>query len=287
VVTTTANADQGRSSGAQVSLVTKSGSNQVHGSLYEFHRNTVTAANDFFNNRAGVDRPKLIRNVFGASVGGPVRKDRFFYFVNYEGRRDASEGSAVRRVPTASMRDGFVRYKTVGGDVQTLTPAFIQSRIDPLGTGPSSATIQYFRSFPDPNDTTVGDGLNTAGYRFTAATPLVWNTFISKMDWNADRNGSHRMFLRVNYQNDRITGLPQFPGQSPNMETADTSRGWALGYDGAFGSNVIGTFRYGFTGQKLNSSGVQTASRASIRSRRSGLALALPKSGYRSSMRPR
>ena len=167
VVTTTANANQGRSSGAQVSLVTKSGSNEIHGSLYEFHRNTITAANDFFNNRAGVDRPKLIRNVFGASVGGPIKKDRVFYFANYEGRRDASEGSAVRRVPTASMRDGYVSYRSVGGDVQTLDPAFIRSQIDPLGTGPSRATLDYFRSFPEPNDSTVGDGLNTAGYRFT------------------------------------------------------------------------------------------------------------------------
>ena len=115
VVTTTANANQGRSSGAQVSLVTKSGTNEVHGSLYEYHRNTITAANDFFNNRAGVDRPKLIRNVFGGSVGGPVVKDSLFYFLNYEGRRDASDGSAVRRVPTASMRDGFVRYRSVDG----------------------------------------------------------------------------------------------------------------------------------------------------------------------------
>ena len=264
VVTTTANADQGRSSGAQVSLVTKSGSNEVHGSVYEYHRNTVTAANDFFNNRAGVERPKLNRNVFGGSIGGPIKKDRVFYFVNYEGRRDTSEGSAVRRVPTASMRDGFVRYKTVDGDVVTLSPEFISTRIDPLRTGPSQATLEYFRSFPEPNDSTVGDGLNTAGFRFAASTPLVWNTLISKLDWNADAAGSHRMFLRFNYQNDRISGMPQFPGQSPNAETADTSRGLAVGYDGAYGSNVIGTFRYGFTGQKLNVSGVQTASRASL-----------------------
>ena len=264
VVTTTANAEQGRSSGAQVSLVTKSGSNEVHGSLYEFHRNTVTAANDFFNNRAGVDRPKLIRNVFGAAVGGPIKKDRVFYFLNYEGRRDASEGSAVRRVPTASMRDGFVLYRSTSGDVQTLDPAFIRSNIDPLKTGPSSAALEYFRSFPEPNDSTVGDGLNTAGYRFTASTPLVWNTLISKLDWNADRNGAHRMFLRVNYQNDRITSLPQFPGQPPNRETVDTSRGLAFGYNGTFGDTIFGAFRYGFTGQKLNFSGVQTASRASL-----------------------
>ena len=264
VVTTTANANQGRSSGAQVSLVTKSGTNEVHGSLYEFHRNTITAANDFFNNRAGVDRPKLIRNVFGGSVGGPVKKDRLFYFLNYEGRRDASDGSAVRTVPTASMRDGIVRYRSVAGDVQTLDPAFIRNRIDPLGTGPSPATLEYFRSFPEPNDSTVGDGLNTAGFRFTAPTPLSWNTFISKTDWNLDQDGSHNMFLRLNFQNDRITGLPQFPGRSPNRETADTSRGLALGYNGLFAGNLVGTFRYGFTGQKVDISGVQTASRASI-----------------------
>ena len=264
VVTTAANADQGRSSGAQVSLVTKSGTNQVHGSLYEFHRNTVTAANDFFNNRAGVERANLIRNVFGGSVGGPIKEDRLFYFFNYEGRRDASEGSAVRTVPTASMRDGYVLYRSTSGDVQTLDPEFIRNHIDPLKTGPNAATLDYFRSFPAPNDSTVGDGLNTAGYRFTASTPLSWNTFISKVDWNLDRNGGHRMFLRLNYQRDHISSVPQFPGQPPNTTTADTSRGWAIGYDGTFLNNVIGTFRYGFTGQKLNFSGVQSASRASL-----------------------
>ncbi len=264
VVTTAANADQGRASGAQVSLVTKSGTNEIHGSFYEFHRNTVTAANDFFNNRAGVDRPKLIRNVFGASVGGPIRAGRVFYFVNYEGRRDASEGSVVRRVPTASMRDGSVRYRSASGDVVTLDPEFVRNRIDPMGIGTNPATLEYFRSFPAPNDSTVGDGLNTAGYRFSAPTPLVWNTWVSRLDWTADPDGLHRMFLRLNFQDDRITSLPQFPGEPPNSETEDTSRGLAIGYDGTFGGNVIGTFRYGFTGQKVTFSGVQTSSRVSL-----------------------
>ena len=264
VVTTMANADQGRSAGAQVSLVTKSGTNQIHGSLYEFHRNTVTAANDFFNNRAGVDRAKLIRNVFGASVGGPVMKDRLFYFANYEGRRDASEGSVVRKVPNDSLRDGFIKYRSAGGAVQELDPAFIRSNIDPLKVGPSPAALEYFRSFPAPNDSTVGDGLNTGGYRFTALTPLVWNTFISKVDWNADQNGVHRMFARANYQHDQIGSVPQFPGQPPNRETADNSRGIAFGYTGLIGSSVVSNFRYGFTGQKIDLSGVQTESRVSL-----------------------
>ncbi len=79
--TTTQNptADQGRGSGAQIALVTKSGTNELHGSLYEYHRNTLTSANSFFNNRSGVERQKLIRNTFGASVGGPIQKNRLFY----------------------------------------------------------------------------------------------------------------------------------------------------------------------------------------------------------------
>ena len=87
VTTTNANADQGRSSGAQISLITRSGSNEFHGSLYEYHRNTVTTANDFFNNKDGVERPALLRNVFGGSIGGPIVRDRLFFFYNYEGFR--------------------------------------------------------------------------------------------------------------------------------------------------------------------------------------------------------
>lgn len=264
VVTTTANADLGRSAGAQVSLVTKSGTNEIHGSLYHFHRNTATAANDFFLNSAGQDRAKLIRNVFGGSVGGAIKKERAFYFLNYEGRRDASEGSVVRTVPTESMRNGFVKYRTAAGAVQELDPQFIRTQIDPLSTGPTSAALDYFRSYPAPNDSTVGDGLNTAGYRFAASTPLKWNTFITKLDWNADKNGAHRMFVRGNYQSDSIAGLPQLPGQTPNTASKDASRGLAFGYTGLFGGNVVSNFRYGFTGQRIDMLGAQSMSMVSL-----------------------
>lgn len=111
--------------------------------------------------------------MFGGSVGGPIRKDRAFYSFNYEGRRDASEGSAVRTVPSDSMREGHVRYRSAGGVVAVLDPAFIRANLAPLGIGPGPSALEHFRSYPAPNDATVGDGLNTAGYRFTAATPLI------------------------------------------------------------------------------------------------------------------
>ena len=81
-------ADQGYMSGGQVSIVTKGGSNQFHGTAYEYNRNTFTSANTWTNNHAVpfVPRAALVRNQFGASLGGPVLKNRLFFFYNYEGR---------------------------------------------------------------------------------------------------------------------------------------------------------------------------------------------------------
>ena len=114
VTTSNYNADEGRSSGAQVALVTKSGTNNFHGSLFESHRNTITSANDYFIKLAQLQAsapntpPKLLRNNFGGSLGGPVKKDRFFFFVNYEGHRQREAQSVVRIVPSAALQDGVI-----------------------------------------------------------------------------------------------------------------------------------------------------------------------------------
>src|SRR3954454_21053656 len=116
VTTTNYGADAGRSSGAQVSLVTKSGTNNFHGSLYEYLRNTYTSANDYFVKLAEIQSgdknvpPKLIRNIFGASAGGPLWKNRVFFFANYEGARQREENSVVRIVPSDALRAGFLTY---------------------------------------------------------------------------------------------------------------------------------------------------------------------------------
>jgi hypothetical protein len=195
VTTTNANANAGRSSGAQIALITKSGTNQVHGSLYEYHRNTLTSANSFFNNLSGLPKPKLIRNTFGAAVGGPLKKNRLFYFFNYEGRRDASEGSTARVVPTADYRQGIVHYLKSDNSTGTLLPADIK-RIDPLGIGVNPAVLKVFQAYPMPNDSTVGNGLNTTGYRFIAPLPLRWNTYVTRWDYNPTDSGRHQ-FVRA------------------------------------------------------------------------------------------
>ena len=81
ITTTNANANQGRSSGAQISLVTRSGTNDFSGALFYFYRPTEFSANDFFNNLAGVERPSLARDVFGGRIGGPIFKDKLFFLL--------------------------------------------------------------------------------------------------------------------------------------------------------------------------------------------------------------
>src|SRR5207245_10373145 len=99
-------------------LVTKSGTNDFHGSAYEFNRTAATAANDFLHNRAKIARPSLTRNQFGGSVGGPVRKDRLFFFFNYEGRRDTSQSAQARTVPLDHVRTGGLAYVNNRNDAQ-------------------------------------------------------------------------------------------------------------------------------------------------------------------------
>src|SRR6266550_162559 len=98
--------EYGRFAGGVINLSTKSGTNTYHGSAYEFLRNKVLNANDFFNNRGGVARPPWVQNQFGAHVGGPVLKDRLFFFSGYEGFRQRIGSTLTTWVPTAAERTG-------------------------------------------------------------------------------------------------------------------------------------------------------------------------------------
>lgn len=112
VITSNPKAEYGRTSGGQVEMVTKSGTNQFKGTLYEFLRNTSLDANSYFNERAGLPKEVLRRNQFGVSFGGPIQKDKAFFFVNYEGTRRTQETSPLITVPTQSARNGIFRFVT-------------------------------------------------------------------------------------------------------------------------------------------------------------------------------
>ena len=99
-------AEFGRFTGGVINIASKCGTNNFHGSLYEYFRNKVLNANTFFGNRAGVDRPPFVQNQFGGSVGGPIIKDKLFFFGNYEGYRNREGALFTRTVPTPAMRGG-------------------------------------------------------------------------------------------------------------------------------------------------------------------------------------
>src|SRR5207244_3827003 len=112
VITSNAKAEYGRSAGGQVELVTRSGTNALNGTLYEFLRNTALDSNSYFNKRQGLPTEVLQRNQFGGAVGGPIRHDRAFFFLNYDGMRRTQETSQLVTVPTETLRSGIFRFVT-------------------------------------------------------------------------------------------------------------------------------------------------------------------------------
>ncbi len=282
VTTTNANADQGRSSGAQVSLVTKSGTNNFHGSLYEYNRNTATSANDYFVQRAELSSgkpnipPKLIRNIFGGSLGGPIRKDRFFFFVNYEGSRQREEASIIRIVPSDNLRKGMIQYRCLTSDpncatsnpnvsvvnnanpalglVATLTQAQIKA-MDPLGLGVNQVMLTYFNKFPEPNDFSQGDLLNFVGYRFRGPVPTNNNWYIARADYKITHSGSQTLFWRGALRNDAHSTAPYLPGMPAEHTFADYSKGFSVGYTALLKPTLVNNFHWGFTRQSFGNIG--------------------------------
>ena len=264
VTTSNPNAAEGRSSGAQVALVTLSGSNALHGAAYEYNRSNLLEANDFFNKQQELagglpNRPEsLVRNIFGADVGGPVIKDNLFYFVNYEGRRD-SQGTSVNAgvVPTQTYRAGYLQYNYInstGGDsTYTLSPTNIQN-MDPQGIGNDAALLQVLNNYPQGNDPTQGDGLNSIGYRFPYTIHRKYDTYIARIDWNPG-SGKHTFFWRGSLQNDREPSPPAFPGQPPQTTVLTNNKGYATGYTWLINSDTVNDLRYGLTRQGVDSAG--------------------------------
>jgi hypothetical protein len=126
-----ASAEYGRTSGGIVNLISKSGTNEYHGSAYEFHRNENLNATDFYSNRAGRTKGPLVFNQFGATFGGPIRKDRTFFFFNWEKLMQRTVARAFRSVPTTLQRNGDFSqtFNTGGALINVHDP--LTTRIDP------------------------------------------------------------------------------------------------------------------------------------------------------------
>src|SRR6185312_4135340 len=127
ILTSNYTAEYGRNSGGIVSLVTKSGSNAVHGSVFEFNRNDAFSANSYFNNKNGLPRDTLKRNQYGFAVGGPIKKDKLFWFTSYQGQKQTAGHSVAVSTFTPEMLAGNFSHAGPGGTVDANVANFLQN----------------------------------------------------------------------------------------------------------------------------------------------------------------
>jgi len=233
VVSAAPKAEFGRTMGGQIQIVTRAGSAQFHGAAYEFFRNDALNANDTFSNRAGLPRGKVRHNQFGGSLGGPIWKQKHFFFVNTELLRNL-EGSETRtvNVPTADERAGRIPYLDAAGNSRILD---LSNRIVPVST-------KLVALYPQPN------ALSPAG-NYTASLAIGLHDY--QYHVRTDHRLTERDFvtMRTSWNlNDQIYiidrfGGPYIPGFSlPNPER--TTNG-TLGYLHTFGPGLVNEARLG------------------------------------------
>ena len=274
VTTSNGNSTTGRSSGAQVLLVTKSGTNKYHGAAYEYYRPTNTVANQWFNKyqEASLGEPnvpqKYVMNTFGASVGGPIVKDKLFFFGNYEGQRQAVNTIVTQTFPTQQFYQGQLGYLDANNNTQWLNASDVTaidaSPANPctpsIGCGPNPNVISYFQPLAAAGfygtAPTVGDGLNNAGYIFSSPAPSTLNTSIVKLDY--DINPANHLFIRGNLQKDTQAGTINVPGQPSQSTHIDNTKGLAAGYTWIPTTHIVNDLRYGYIRQGYSTRGIGT-----------------------------
>lgn len=263
-------ADFGRSSGGMINLETKGGTNNFHGNLREYNRNTLLEANDWFNNRLNIPRAPLVRNQFGGSLGGPLKKDKLFFFFDYEGLREAQSATYDRSVPTPQFRsgqlayvnstinpatgqpcDGSARLNTAPSCISFLNASQIAG-LDPQGVGASQALMTYLLSrYPSPNDPTGGDGINSEGLHFVAPVHNRVNLYTTRLDYNL--SDKHKIFFRANVarqgEDDYFnSAIEQFPGDPvvPVQKDKFNSYTGVLGWTWSISPRMLNDLTLGF-----------------------------------------
>jgi hypothetical protein len=235
------NATFGNAGGAQESVASRSGGNAFHGVGYWYNQNSVFNANEWDNNAAGLKRPQDNDNRVGVSIGGPIQRDRTFFFSNYEVRRYSQALRTERLVPSADLRNGFLTY---GGNRYNV------KNFDPRGIGISPTIQSLWNMLPQGNDPNVGDGVNILGYLSNVSAPLKDDTISFRLD-HSFRSNLH-FFGRYQYSRDLNTdqqadlaaaasgGAAKFLGTQANRgDIASTGLDWIIR------PSLINSFRFG------------------------------------------
>ncbi|MGP0017650.1 MAG: carboxypeptidase regulatory-like domain-containing protein [Candidatus Sulfotelmatobacter sp.] len=266
VTSTGDDATYGHSAGGQMELVTKGGTDHFHGQLFEYNRTTDYTANDYFNNLQGIPNPELVRNQFGGDFGGPIIKGKLFFFFSYNGLRQVAPEQNLDTVPQPWVLNGQLNYcNQVDGSGNctnyVLTPtgnatvANSLANLDPEGIGADQSLLSFLqtRGYPTPNNSSVGDGVNTSGYYFVSKVHSKDNTFIGKIDYQISQN--HRAFVRGTW--DRSVdggfggaGVQIFPNDpNPIASYVDHSRAWVVGETWTISPTMTNQASFGETDQ--------------------------------------
>lgn len=255
VVTNNESAQYGRSSGATINVASASGTNQYHATLYEFIRNTDLNAAGFFKPKVGntaFQKPVFNRNQFGMNFGGPILKNRLFFFLDYEGFRQTLKPLVVLTVPTQNELNGILAV-----DVQNpLSPGTYYKAGTPIPGSVMSATSQkvigYFRQlsgFPGSGDSSTGLASND----YPTHAPFTDNSDKGdlRLDWQQNANSS--WFLRISDRKETGINYPVLPlpldGQT-NGRAKILDQQIALGYTRLIGSNKVLDARLGLSRTK-------------------------------------
>jgi Carboxypeptidase regulatory-like domain/TonB dependent receptor len=256
------NASFQRSEGGQINLISKSGTNLWHGSAYWYHQNSALNANTWDNghtpNGEGLDytpRQPQHDNRVGGTFGGPFKKNKTFFFGNYELRRFPQAVEVERIVPTQSLRDGILTFNGVQYNLATSTACGPSGGLacDPRGIGISPTVQQLWNMMPLGNDPNVGDDENTEGYR-TSVPELLKDDFVN---FRLDHNFTDKLkfFGRYLYHRDiapsalgQATGQVSFLGGSASSASSSDIRGdgFVSGLDWQIQDNLINSLHVGW-----------------------------------------
>ncbi len=260
VQTNNMSAEFGRTSGGVINVSMRGGTNQFHGSLYEFLRNSAFDANNFFNNSTGQNKPPFRFNQFGGTVGGPVRRDKTFFFFNYEGLRRRTGRTFFFSVPTNEQRTGdFSATRAATGQ---LIQIFDPSTTRLLASG------AYSRD-PFPGNVIPGNRINAVsrkildywvkpdlpGNAVTGINNFIQNqseTYgVDQVNTRIDHSFSerNRLFGRISWNSSLVTP-PNIYGNVGNPSSGPqlfTQRNFALNDTHGFTPSTFATFRLGFT----------------------------------------
>lgn len=248
VQTSTFSAEFGRALGGVVSLHIKSGTNQLHGSLFEYVRNDKFDANDFFNNKFGRAKPPFRQNQFGGTLGGPIRRDRTFYFVNYQGWRIREPQTFVATVPTALMRQAdFSEINRAIYDPLSRAP-FSGNRLPASRLDPASSNIMA-KIYPEANGpgqrSAIGQVINN--YVTNPSLRRQDDQFDIKVDQRL--GNSNHFFGRYSFQRSERNAPPSLPfGDGLATNAGDSlvrSQGLALNDVHTFNPRWLNEFRFG------------------------------------------